>query len=120
MDNKEIIDAEKDYVMQTYSRFDVIIEHGKDCYVSDKEGKKYLDLVGGLATCSIGHGNEKVAEAVCKQSKKLLNITNLYYTEPQIILAKKLAELSGLSKCFFCNSGTEANEAAIKLARKHT
>ena len=120
MDNKEIIEAEKKYVMQTYSRFDVIIEHGKDCYVFDKDGKRYLDLVGGLATCSVGHGNEKVAEAVCNQSKKLLNITNLYYTEPQIILAKKLAGLSGLSKCFFCNSGAEANEAAIKLARKHT
>ena len=120
MDNKEIIEAEKKYVMQTYSRFDAVIEHGKDCYVFDKDGKRYLDLVGGLATCSVGHGNEKVAEAVCNQSKKLLNITNLYYTEPQIVLAKKLAGLSGLSKCFFCNSGAEANEAAIKLARKHT
>ena len=73
-----------------------------------------------MATCSIGHGNKKVAEAVCNQAKKLLNVTNLYYTEPQVILAKKLVNLSGLGKCFFCNSGAEANEAAIKLARKHT
>lgn len=120
MDTKEVIKIEKKYIMQTYARFSVAIDYGKDCYVFDKDGKKYLDLVGGLATCSIGHGNEKVAEAVCAQSKKLLNITNLYYTEPQLILAEKLTKLSGLSKCFFCNSGAEANEAAIKLARKHT
>ena len=120
MDSKKIIETEKKCVMQTYSRSSIVIDHGKGCYVFGKDGKKYLDLFGGLATCSIGHGNKKVAEAVCNQAKKLLNVTNLYYTEPQVILAKKLVNLSGLGKCFFCNSGAEANEAAIKLARKHT
>lgn len=119
METKEIIETEKRCIMQTYSRASIVIDYGKDCYVFDKDGKKYLDLFGGLATCSVGHGNKKVAEAVCAQSKKLLNVTNLYYTEPQVILAKKLIMLSGLGKCFFCNSGAEANEAAIKLARKH-
>ncbi|MDP7622469.1 MAG: aminotransferase class III-fold pyridoxal phosphate-dependent enzyme, partial [SAR324 cluster bacterium] len=120
MDTKKIIEMEKKYIMQTYARFPAVIDHGKDCYVFDKNKKKYIDLVGGIATCPIGHANKKVSQAVCNQSKKLLNASNLYYSEPQIILAKNLAKLSGLSKCFFCNSGAEANEAAIKLARKHT
>lgn len=120
METEKIMEMEKEFIMQTYSRSPIVIECGKGCYVFDKSGKKYLDLVGGLATCSIGHGNKNVAKSVCEQSKKLLNATNLYYTEPQVILAKKLVEMSGLGKCFFCNSGAEANEAAIKLARKYT
>src|SRR3989338_7461218 len=101
MNTKEIVDMENEYIMQTYTRSGIAIDYGKGCYVFDKNGKKYLDLVGGLATCSIGHGNKKVAKAVCEQSKKLLNATSLYYTEPQIVLAKKLVKLSGLGKCFF-------------------
>lgn len=120
MKAKEIIGLEKKYVMQTYSRFNLVVEHGKGCYIYDKDGKKYLDFLGGIATCSVGHGNPEVSKAICSQAKKLINITNLYYTEPQVILAEKLAKLSGLKKCFFCNSGTEANEAAIKLAKKIT
>ncbi len=120
MNTEEIIRKEKELVMQTYSRHQIAIDSGKGCYVFDKKGKKYIDLVGGLATCSVGHGNTEVAKAVCSQSKKLLNTTNLYYTEQQISLAEKLIKLSGLDKCFFSNSGAEANEAAIKLARKHT
>jgi len=120
METEKIIEMEKEYIMQTYSRSNIVIEHGKGCYAFDNDGKKYLDLVAGIATCSIGHGNEEVSKAVCEQSKKLLNVTNLYYTEPQVILAKKLVKLSSLSKCFFCNSGAEANESAIKLARKYT
>src|SRR3989338_10040937 len=120
METEKIMGMEKEFIMQTYSRSPIVLEYGKGCYVFDKNGKKYLDLVGGLATCSVGHGNKKVAKAVCEQSKKLLNATNLYYTEPQVVLAKKLVKLSGLGKCFFCNSGAEANERAIKLAKKVT
>ena len=120
MNSKEIKELEKEDIMQTYSRFDLIVDHGKGCYIYDKEGKKYLDFLGGLATCTVGHGNKEVAKAIAEQAKKLINITNLYYTEPQVILAEKLSKLSGLQKCFFCNSGTEANEAAIKLAKKVT
>ncbi|MBW2989897.1 aspartate aminotransferase family protein [Candidatus Woesearchaeota archaeon] len=120
MDTKKIINLEKKHIMGTYSRFNLLVDHGKGCYVYDKEGNKYLDLLGGIATCSVGHGNPEVAKAACMQAKRLLNITNLYYTEPQVELAEKLAKLSGLQKCFFCNSGAEANEAAVKLAKKIT
>ncbi|MFH2027607.1 MAG: acetylornithine transaminase [Nanoarchaeota archaeon] len=120
METEKIKQIEKKHIMQTYGRFDVVIDHGKGSYVFDKEGKKYLDFLGGIATCTVGHGNPKVAEEICKQAGKLLNITNLYYTEPQAILAEKLSKLSRMEKCFFCNSGTEANEAAIKLAKKIT
>lgn len=120
MKANEIKQMEKKHIMQTYSRFNLIVDHGKGCYIYNKDGKKYLDFLGGIATCSVGHGNKKVAKAIEKQAKKLINITNLYYTEPQVELAEKLSKLSGLKKCFFCNSGTEANEAAIKLAKKIT
>jgi acetylornithine/N-succinyldiaminopimelate aminotransferase len=120
MGPEEIKKLEKEYIMNTYSRQDLVVDYGKGCKVFDKEGKEYLDFLGGIACCSVGHGNEKVKEAICEEAGKILNISNLYYTEPQVILAKKLSNLSGLAKCFFCNSGTEANEAAIKLAKKVT
>ena len=104
--------------MPTYSRFPIVINHGKGSYIFDKEGKKYLDLVGGLATVPIGHGNEGLANTLKNQTKQLINITNLFYTEQQTILAEKLAKLTNLEKAFFSNSGSEANEVAIKLARK--
>ncbi|MDP3765864.1 MAG: acetylornithine transaminase [Nanoarchaeota archaeon] len=120
MDTRKIIELEKRFVMQTYSRPGIVIDHGKGCYVFDKNGKKYIDLVGGLATCTLGHGNKEFADDVKEQLKKITNPTNLYYTEEQVLLAEKLAKLSGLDKSFFSNSGTESVEAAIKLARKHT
>lgn len=120
MEAKDIKELEKKYIMQTYTRFNLVVDHGKGCYIYDKDGKKYLDFLGGIATCSVGHGNKQVVKAISEQAKKLINITNLYYTEPQAELAEKLVKLSSLEKCFFCNSGTEANEAAIKLAKKVT
>ena len=118
MNAEEIIGLEKKYIMQTYGRFDIVLDYGKGCYVYDKNGKKYLDFVGALATNSIGYSNKKISKALYEQSKKLINTTNLFYTEQQAILAEKLAKLSGLDKCFFSNSGSEAVETAIKLARK--
>jgi len=120
MDTKQIIKQEKEYVIQTYSRNNIVIDHGKECYVFDKSGKKYIDLIGGIATCPLGHGNKQFADVIKKQLLKVTNPTNLYYSEEQVILAKKLTQLSGLHKCFFSNSGTESVETAIKLARKHT
>ncbi len=120
MEVKDIKELEKKYIMQTYTRFNLVVDHGKGCYIYDKNGKEYLDFLGGIATCSVGHGNKQVVKAISEQAKKLINITNLYYTEPQVELAKNLAKLSALGKCFFCTSGTEANEAAIKLAKKIT
>ena len=119
MDTKKIINLEKKFLMPTYSRSEIAIESGTGCYVLDKDGNRYIDLVGGLATCLLGHGNKKFAKAVQKQASKITNPTNLYYTEEQVKLAERLARLSGLSKCFFSNSGTEGVEAAIKLTRKH-
>ena len=120
METKKIIEMEKKYIMQTYTRPGFVLDHGKGCYVFDKEGKKYLDLISGLATCTLGHGNKEFAKAVKKQIEKITNPTNLYYSEPQAVLAEKLANLSGLDKCFFSNSGAESAESAIKLTRKHT
>jgi len=120
MNTKKIIDMEEKYLMHTYSRPDFVIDHGKGCYVFDKNGKKYIDLVSGIATCPLGHGNKELANTVKNQIEKLTNPSNLYYSEEQVILAKKLAKLSGLDKCFFSNSGAESAEVAIKLARKYT
>lgn len=120
MEKQRIVSLEKKFIMQSYKRAPVVIERGDGVYVWDSDGKKYLDLCGALATASIGHANKEVANAVCGQSKKLVNATNLYYTEPQARLAEKLARISGLGKCFFSNSGSEAVEIAIKLARQHT
>lgn len=120
MEAEQIRQLEKEHVMQTYSRLNLIVDYGKGCYVYDQSKKKYLDFLGGIATCAVGHGNKEVVKAISGQAKKLINITNLYYTEPQAILAEKLSKISGLKKCFFCNSGTEANEAAIKLVKKTT
>lgn len=120
MGKEKLIALEKKYIMQSYKRAPIVLERGKGAYVWDSERKKYLDFIGAFATSSIGHSNKVVAKAVCKQSGKLINTTNLYYTKPQVALAEKLARLSGLGKCFFSNSGSEAVEVAIKLARQHT
>jgi len=120
MKSEQIIGLEEKYIMQTYTRFPIVVDKGIGCYVFDKNGKKYLDFLGGIACNPAGHGNKEVANAIAKQAEKLLNISNLYYTEQQVILAEKLVKISGLGKCFFCNSGAEANETAFKLARKIT
>ena len=108
---------EKNYLMNTYSRFDAVFEHGEGCYLYDKNGKKYIDFCAGIATNALGYGVKKLEEAICAQSKKLLHCSNLYCSEPQMELAKKLCKNSVFDGVFFCNSGTEANEAALKLAK---
>lgn len=120
MDPDELKQLEARHVMQTYKRFDVVIKSGDGCYVYGHDGKKYLDFIGGIATCTVGHANPAVTKALADQAAQLTSVSNLYYTEPQVRLAKKLAELSGLQKCFFCHSGADSNEAAIKLAKRVT
>ena len=120
MKTEKIKSMEKEHVMQTYGRYDLVIDHGKGSYVYDKEGNKYLDFISGIACVPVGHANKEVSLAVSKQMDKLVQVSNLYYTSEQVVLASKLSKLSGLSKCFFCNSGAEANEAAVKLAKKIT
>ncbi len=118
MTNQEIIDQGKKYVMNTYGRLSLALAKGEGPRVWDADGREYLDFVGGLAVNSLGHCHPKVSEAICAQAGQLIHCSNLYWIEPQVRLAKILVEKSGLDKVFFCNSGAEANEAAIKLARK--
>jgi len=106
-------------IAKTYKRFPIVITKGKGCSLWDTEGKKYMDFVSGIAVCNLGHAHPKVSEALSKQADVLLHVSNLYYTEPQIELAYRLTENSFADRVFFCNSGAEANEAAIKLARKY-
>jgi len=106
------------YVMNTYKRLPKVFVKGEGSYVWDSEGNKYLDFVAGIAVNSLGHCPKVVSDALKEQADKLVHCSNLYWIEPQIKLAKVLVENSCCDKAFFCNSGTEANEAAIKLARK--
>ena len=120
MNTKEIMDLDSEYVMHTYGRQPLALVKGKGSVVWDAEGKSYIDCVAGIAVNNVGHANPKVTEAICNQAKRLIHTSNLYYTEEQVTLARLLADVSPHQKAFFCNSGAEANEGAIKLARKHT
>ena len=103
----------------TYSRFPITLVRGEGCRVWDESGKAYLDFVSGIAVCALGHSAPVVADALAKQSRTLVHVSNLYYTQPQTELARLLVEHSFADRVFFCNSGAEANEAAIKLARRY-
>jgi len=106
------------YLMQTGRRLPVTFVRGRGCLVYDDAGNEYLDLVAGIAVNLLGHAHPEVAAAVAQQAKTLIHTSNLYFTQPQVELARRLVELSFPSRVFFCNSGAEANETAIKLARK--
>lgn len=116
---KKFIDDSKKYLMNTYNRFPITLRKGRGMKVWGSDGKEYLDFVGGIAVNCLGHCHPKVVIALQKQAQRLLHVSNLYHIEPQIKLAKLLIKHSCADKVFFCNSGTEANEAAIKLARKY-
>ena len=117
--NDSIMSLADRYMFQTYGRFPVALVRGEGCRVWDEEGKEYLDFVGGIAVCALGHSSPVVSRALEEQSKKLVHVSNLYYTKPQVELAELLVENSFADRVFFCNSGAEANEAAIKLARRY-
>jgi acetylornithine aminotransferase len=106
-------------IAQTYKRFPLVLTRGSGCSVWDAQGQRYTDFVAGIAVCNLGHAHPGVADALAVQARKLWHVSNLYYTEPQIELADWLTANSFADRVFFCNSGAEANEAAIKLARKH-
>jgi acetylornithine/succinyldiaminopimelate/putrescine aminotransferase len=103
---------------QTYGRFPLVFVRGDGCHLYDDEGRAYLDLVAGLAVCNVGHCHPKVVQAIEEQSKRLIHVSNLYYTQPQVQLAERLVSETFADRVFFCNSGAEANEGALKLARK--
>lgn len=107
------------YIANTYARYPILLVRGKGTRVWDLEGEEYLDFVSGLAVCNLGHCHPKVVKAIQDQAEKLIHVSNFYYIEPQIQLASLLCKHSFADKVFFCNSGAEANEGAMKLARKY-
>ena len=120
MNTQDVMQKDKEHIMPSYGRYGLVIDKGKGCKVYDQEEKEYLDFLGGIACTPLGHAHPSVTKAISAQAKKIIQASNYYYTEPQVELAEKLSRLSGLKQCFFCNSGTEANEAALKLAKKIT
>ena len=105
-------------MFNTYARFPITLIRGEGCHVWDEDEREYIDFVGGIAVCALGHSSPLVTKVLADQSKKLVHVSNLYYTRPQVELAQCLVENSFADRVFFCNSGAEANEAAIKLARR--
>jgi acetylornithine/N-succinyldiaminopimelate aminotransferase len=117
---QKIIKKADRVIAKTYKRFPIVIAKGKGCTLWDTNGKKYTDFVAGIAVCNLGHAHPQVSKALCMQADTLFHVSNLYYTIPQVDLAYWLTENSFADRVFFCNSGAEANEAAIKLARKYS
>ncbi len=115
----ELLKNAENYLMPNYSRLNIFFERGEGVYLYDTEGKKYLDMLAGIAVNTLGYNHPKLTEAICKQAKNIIHISNLFQIKPQIEVAKILSENSLNGKLFFCNSGAEANETAIKLARKY-
>jgi acetylornithine aminotransferase/acetylornithine/N-succinyldiaminopimelate aminotransferase len=119
MTTQELIAASNKYLANTYARFPLVLVRGHGVRLWDSDGKEYLDCVGGIAVDALGHCHPKMVEAIRAQAETLLHVSNLYHIEPQIRLAQLLCEQSFADRAFFCNSGAEANEAAIKLARRY-
>ena len=120
MDHKELVELDHQYMMQTYGRFDVDIDHGQGATLYDLAGKRYIDFSSGIGVNSIGYANPRWVEAITAQAGKLGHISNLFYSQPYAQLAKQLCGRSGMAAAFFGNSGAEANEGMIKLARKYS
>ena len=120
MTSKEMKALTGQYVMNTYGRFDVAIDHGQGAKLYDPEGREYIDFTSGIGVTSLGYGDEDWVNAITQQAKKLGHVSNLFYTEPAAKLAEKLCQRTGMSCVFFANGGGEANEGMIKLARKYS
>lgn len=110
---------ESSALFNLYRRYPIAIESAKCCTITAKDGTEYLDFFSGLCVNALGHSNDKIINAICEQTKKYLHVSNYLYQEPQVLFAEKLKLLSGYDKVFLCNSGTEANEGAMKLLRRH-
>lgn len=119
MKNEKVFENNKKYIMNTYASFPIALKKGKGAYVWDVEGKKYLDFVAGIATNCLGYNDDEYVKSLHKQLKKIHHCSNLYLNEPSVKLAKTLIKNSDFDKVFFCNSGTEAIEAALKICRKY-
>lgn len=119
METNEIIALEQMYVAQTYVRPEIVLVKGEGVYLFDSDGRRYLDMMAGIAVTALGHSDPQWADAVADQAQALTHVSNLYHTAPQARLARQLVESSFADRVFFCNSGSEANETALKFARKH-
>jgi acetylornithine/N-succinyldiaminopimelate aminotransferase len=119
MTNQELHNLDQNYYLQTFKRFPVAFDHGKGSKLYDVEGKEYIDALAGIAVCQLGHAHPVLTEVIQKQAAKMLHISNFFVSEAQVMLSKKLVELSGLNRVFFSNSGAESVEGAIKIARKY-
>ncbi len=119
MTTQETIDLEQKYILQTYGRPNFVLERGEGMHLFDTEGKKYLDFVSGLSVNALGYGNKMISDTAAAQTEQLIHVSNLYHTIPAPQLAQLLCENSFADRVFFCNSGTESWEAAMKFARKY-
>jgi acetylornithine/N-succinyldiaminopimelate aminotransferase len=116
---EQVMELERQYLLQNYSRYPIVLSRGKGCYVYDVNGKRYLDLIAGIGVNALGHAHPRILKVIREQAGLLIHSSNLYYHLYQGPLAKKLAEISGLQRSFFSNSGTEAMEGALKMIRAH-
>jgi predicted acetylornithine/succinylornithine family transaminase len=114
-----VVDLEKQYLLQNYARYPVVMHRGRGCYVYDIAGKRYLDLLAGIGVNALGHSHPRIVKIIREQAGLLLHSSNLYYHEYSGPLAQRISNASGLARIFFCNSGTEANEAALKMAKAY-
>lgn len=119
MNKQDVFAIDKAHYMPVFARYPMVISHGEGAYVTDTDGNRYLDFFAGIAVNALGHAHPKLVKAIADQAAKVIHCSNLYYTEVQAQLIEKLAKLSGLDKVFLANSGAEANEGALKLARKY-
>ena len=119
MKKQQVIDLDKQHFMPVFNRYKVVLSHGEGPYVFDTDGKKYIDFLAGIAVNILGHAHPALVKALSEQATKLIHTSNLYYTEPQVLLVEKLVQMTGMDKVFIGNSGAEANEGAIKLVRKY-
>jgi acetylornithine/N-succinyldiaminopimelate aminotransferase len=118
-DTDELVHSAQQHLYPNYRQPPLIMDHGQGCELRDKSGKRYLDLYAGIAVSTLGHAHPKLVQAIAEQAGKLLHTSNYFYNEPNVRLAEKLCALSKMGRAFFCSSGAEANEAMLKLARRH-
>jgi acetylornithine/N-succinyldiaminopimelate aminotransferase len=114
-----VVDLEKRYLLQNYARYPLVLHRGKGCYVYDTAGRRYLDLIAGIGVSALGHAHPRLTKVIREQAGRMIHCSNLYYHEYQGPLAERIAKASGLDRVFFCNSGTEAVEGALKMIRSH-
>src|SRR5438105_3666576 len=117
--SQSVMDLERQYLLQNYARYPLALRRGKGPYVYDLDGRRYLDFIAGIGVNALGHAHPRIVKVIRQQAAQLIHCSNLYYHEFQGPLAKKLAAISGLERSFFCNSGTEAMEGALKMVRAH-